>query len=214
MDEFAADLRTFAAARWPEVDWAGAVITAGAFHTVITPSDGPIARITTGTRFAERTEREAGILRTLHGHGLDLSLPRLLDGPLHQALWSAVLITRVPGRADPTALDEVRGAAYRTVLDAFAELAPRRYAALPEPRSWCGGRDWPELVGSELVPLLPASARRAARERVDAVMISEQDADRAVCHGDFGPHNLGNFSRRHDRGTLFDPDGRRSPISG
>ncbi|MFC7620864.1 aminoglycoside phosphotransferase family protein [Microlunatus sp. GCM10028923] len=292
MDESASELRTFASDHWPDVDWTGAVITSGAFHTVITPPDGPIARITTGTGFAGRTEREAGILRTFAGSGTSIPLPRLLDGPHHRDRWSAVLITRVPGRSDPADLEEVRGASYRTVLDAFAQLDPSQDMALPEPRSWCGGRQWPALVSAELVPLLPTSARGAARDRIEEVIITEQDAVPAVCHGDFGPHNLlwdvdgrvagvfdldhacvgdpaidlapligfhgadavaplcsaevlaramthratlslqvaaaaqlagstdlrdhalRNFSDRHDRGTLFDPNGRRSPIRG
>jgi hypothetical protein len=187
-----AELRPWAAERWPEVHWADAVVTSGAFHTVVVPSAGPVLRVSSTFDFTRRTEREAGILRTFAASMLPVPIPRLLDGPIVTAIWAGVLITRIAGhgRADTDELEPIRGDGYRHLLDAMTALDPQRLAALPEPRAWCGGGDWPELVRTELVPLLPGPAHRAAVIRVDDVLRAESGVERRVCHGDFGPHNL------------------------
>jgi Ser/Thr protein kinase RdoA (MazF antagonist) len=56
-------------------------------------------------------------------------------------------------------------------------------------RDWCGGPDWPSIVGTISRGLSPRE-RRAAARAVESVLEVERSVDPALVHGDFGLHNL------------------------
>jgi aminoglycoside phosphotransferase (APT) family kinase protein len=118
-------------------------------------------------------------------------IPQLLAEPITSTRWSGILISRVPG--GPYAggvLSSTQQAGYSNLLTALSALDPIAFVDLSPPRTWCGGAAWPELVSSDLTPLLPITARRSAAIRVSELIQAESIAQTSVCHGDFGPHNI------------------------
>lgn len=184
------DLRLLAAHRAPDRDWSGARSAHGAFHEVLV-GETAVLRVPRGRGGADRVRRETATLRTVGELLPRLPLPRVLplradaDGP-------AMLTSRLPG-SPAEDLREVTTAR----LDAYADLLGRLRAA-PGPalahrlpvRAWCGGRDWPRLVAEELVPRLPARHRPVAERALRELLAIEVTATPALCHGDFGPHNI------------------------
>lgn len=187
-----ARLRDYALAEWPGTDWGRAEIRVGAFHTVVIPPAGPILRLTTGSGFQSRAQREARTLRTMARISLPLPIPEVLSGPLGGDRWSATLVTRVPGTQadDVTTASAGRLQGYADLLAAFHAADTDAVRDLPPPRTWCGGQGWPAIVRHDLAPLLDSDVRRSAVERTEELLDSEDAGAGVVCHGDFGPHNI------------------------
>lgn len=165
----------------------------GAFHLVLTAPDGPSLRATLGERGRERSRREASTLVALGAAQLPLTIPQVLEGPLwvETARTWVTCLTTVPGSpaADLTECSAQRLSAYADILTAL-RAATSRCGALPPVRAWCGGKEWPEIVQRDLIPRLEPNVRDAAAKRVEAVLEAESPVDPALCHGDFGPHNI------------------------
>lgn len=192
MTDAQVQLRDYALAEWPGIDWARAEVRVGAFHTVAIPPTGPILRITTGNQFSIRAEREARILQAMARIALPVPIPHLLAGPVEADDGSATLITRMPGSQtdDVTTVNPGRIQSYVDLLAAFHAADPATMSDLPAPRTWCGGPQWPTLVRQELAPLLNVDARRSASDRIAQLLDTEDAGPGVVCHGDFGPHNI------------------------
>lgn len=191
-DDQQSRLRHYAHAAWPGIDWGGAEIRVGAFHTVVIPPAGPILRLTTGSGFESRAQREAKTLRTMARIALPVPIPEVLDGPVVGDGWSATLITRVPGAQtdDVTTANSGRLQGYADLLAALHAAEPGAVRELPPPRTWCGGREWLAIVRHDLAPLLDGDVRTSAVQRVEQLLDSEDAGADTVCHGDFGPHNI------------------------
>lgn len=184
-------VRAWAAEIWPQIDWQGAEVRNGAFHLVVLPHEGPILRATRGSGHATRMRRELGVLKTLERVGLSLPAPKPESEPFFDTDQSGVLVSWVPGHHGPDRdWDEALSWTYRKLLDELVAVDVAAVADLPEPRAWCGGSGWSNLITNELLGLLDASVRTAAVEAVSAVLEYEQAVEQRLCHGDFGPHNL------------------------
>ncbi|MFZ5872074.1 MAG: aminoglycoside phosphotransferase family protein [Actinomycetota bacterium] len=182
-------LRRWASCVWHDWDWTLAVHHHGAFHDVLVLRCGPVARIATGAQHGQRVAREASVLAILAALDLPVTVPRLVAEPVTHAGHSGVLTSRVPGRtitvaAWPDVRDQLLAA-----LDALRRSATGP-EPLPEPRQWCGGKAWPELVSAQLAPRLPPRAGAAATQVVDDVLEVERDVAPGLVHGDFGLHNV------------------------
>jgi aminoglycoside phosphotransferase (APT) family kinase protein len=190
--DFEAQVRQFALAAWPDFGWSQAEVRVGAFHTVAIPPDGPVLRLTTGSHFRRRAQREARTLQILTGIVLPVPIPRVLAGPVDSAHWSATLITRVPGAqaGDISRTSHQRTEAYAALLAALEATGTSALSSLPVPRTWCGGAEWPAIGQDDLIPLLDQDARRPALTRVWELLQVEDPGARVLCHGDFGPHNI------------------------
>lgn len=70
------------------------------------------------------------------------------------------------------------------IFEADVELG-----ALPKPRQWCGGADWPAIVGRVTGPL-EQQIRDASAGVVRDVLDAESSCEPMVVHGDFGLHNV------------------------
>lgn len=182
-------------AAWPAEQWEQAQEFIGAFHQVRLPSAQVAARIVVGDRGEERSAREARILRVVEGANLGIAHPALVAGPQliggPSPRW-AYLTTRVPGvpAEDLEECGAERLRHYARVLGELRSVDLERLSGLPEPRDWCGGRAWPELVRTRLAPRLDMEEAREAVRRAESVLEVEADAPAVFCHGDFGPHNL------------------------
>lgn len=123
-----AQLRSYARGSWPEYDWDSAELRVGAFHTVLIPPTGPVLRVATGSDFASRGEREAGVLRSIARVALPIPAPHVLAGPSVGHGWSATLISRVPGvpADDVTTTDRAQNRSYAELLRALRAVDPRQ----------------------------------------------------------------------------------------
>ncbi len=183
-------LRTWAAGRWPWVDWTGAEVRRGAFHQVVLSRGGPIMRGAVGNGHAARGAREVTTARGVAGLGLTTAVPSVLDGPLGDDDMTAVLISRVPGVHGPDRdWDADLADEYQRLFDQLTGVATSRLEALPGVRSWCGGQRWPEVVQQVTMPL-PRPLRALADRLVAALLEVEDDQPTTLVHGDFGPHNV------------------------
>jgi aminoglycoside phosphotransferase (APT) family kinase protein len=189
---FEALVRQFALAGWPDFDWSQAEVRVGAFHTVAVPPDGPVLRFTTGSHYRLRARREARTLQILTAVALPAPIPQVLAGPVDSDRWSATLITRVPGTEtdDLNRASHQRTETYADLLTALQATETATLSSLPAPRTWCGGTEWPDIVRSDLAPLLDQDARRQALTRVSELLEVEDPSASVLCHGDFGPHNI------------------------
>lgn len=188
----ARDPRDLAARLWPRWDWSAADLRQGAFHDVLIVRTGPVARIARGSDAEARTLREQSTLRTLTRAGIPLSIPETLESGPRTVSQGAVLMTRLVGEPadNPHDLSERRLADYRSLLQTLRSVPIAELSTLlPPPRAWCGGTAWPDLVETNLLPLLPRHVRTVAMQRVDALLASGSD-ETVLCHGDFGPHNI------------------------
>lgn len=174
---------------WPDLPWQHLTTAHGAFHQVLLLPPVAAIRIRTGRGHREQTVRELSTAAALADAGLPV--PRPLRSPASGQDWSAATVEHVDGDGrDPRSWAEDRGALL-TVLERWGAAGaahPELAEALPAARAWCGGARWPELV--EEITAGDQVAREAARQRIDAVLAGESEAEAGVVHGDFGLHNL------------------------
>jgi aminoglycoside phosphotransferase (APT) family kinase protein len=161
----------------------------GAFHQVAVSGD-VVARVASGKDHKQRVGCEALALQQTAAMDLPFDMPRLLSGPITIAGGSGILTTRVFGQQIEAARWSAVCDAFRTAIDALHQVPARRGAGLPSPRTWCGGRTWPDLVEGRLASHLPIDAARRAVVVVSDVLEAEQASPPTLVHGDFGLHNL------------------------
>lgn len=177
----------------PDLPWHAGARTHGAFHHVIVMPEAAV-RVRTGADREARTDAEIGLASLLAERGVPCPRPR--GAALHAATWSATVLDRVPGVALPgrdwaTERPLLEAAAQALVTVATADTAGLA-AALPRPRTWCGGEQWPAIV-TRIARALPRPARRRADSLIARLLADEADLDpsqRTLVHGDLGPHNL------------------------
>ena len=103
-----------------------------------------------------------------------------------------MLTSWVPGRHQTSATWSQVAEEISSLLRAVE--AGEAFAAvgeLSEPRAWCGGHRFPEVVTARLVPLLAGSGVREAADRVVGDMLAaEQMIAPVPVHGDLGMHNI------------------------
>ena len=104
---------------------------------------------------------------------------------------AGMLTSWIPGRHYADA-DWPQVAPQITALLRFVEAgeAFRADGELAEPRTWCGGHQFPHIVTELLLPLLSADARVAARQAVMDMLAAEQAVEPVPVHGDLGMHNI------------------------
>jgi aminoglycoside phosphotransferase (APT) family kinase protein len=122
--------------------------------------------------------------------GLTLDVPVLLAGPITTASGSGILTTRVSGQQVEAAVWSAVSDGFRTALDALHQVSEMSALELPSPRTWCGGRRWPDLVEDRLAGHFPAGVARRAIAVVNDVLTAERESSPTLVHGDFGLHNL------------------------
>ena len=210
------DLRAWANHAWPEHDWSVARVAHGAFHHVLLLST-VVARVATGDRGRQRTEREASVLAAVTALRLSVATPAVLGPPVTTYGRSGQRTTVVAG-------EHREQAPWREVREGFAALLSQ-LAAVPvadgrgvagageavmsssatgglgAPRQWCGGAAWPQLVTEHLAPHLSAAAGTAAGQVVAAVLAAERGVPAGFVHGDLGPHNV-LWTGRHISGLI------------
>lgn len=174
---------------WPDHNWADARVYHGAFHQIAVVGD-VVARFADGHDHRERVGREALIVQRIARMSLTLDVPGLLAGPITTASGSGILTTRVPGHQIEAGVWSAVSDGFRTALDSLHQVPEMSALELPSPRTWCGGRRWPELVEKRLAPRFPAPVARRAIAVVNDVLAAEQASSPTLVHGDFGLHNL------------------------
>lgn len=186
-------VRTFAARHWPDFDWSAATLRHGAFHDVLVCVDGPVLRMAGGGDHESRAAREARTMLTLATSSLRTRTPLPLSGVISEYGRSGVLTTAIAGVERPDqAWDDQLHAAYRGLLDDLARVPVTELGCLDPARTWCGGQEWPTIVGKRLCPLLTAEIAAAAEAVVHEVIDLGlgPEPDRGLVHGDFGRHNI------------------------
>lgn len=174
---------------WPDLPWATARQAHGAFHIVIVLAPAAVIRLRTGRDHAGATRREVSVAAILASAGSPIPAPR--GEPVITSDWSASLYEYVDGTAlEPAGWTQDRDLVLALLqdLEEAASRHPQLRHRLPPVRSWCGGAAWP-LIVEELTAGDP-QLRSAARVRINALLDQESQAELALVHGDFGPHNI------------------------
>ncbi len=181
-----------AEALWPSYSWKGAHRHHGAFHEVIRSTDGPLARIPLGSHAEERARREYNIKKAFEQISFPVPVPKALSEPTVAAGRVFTLVSKVPGEpsSDFNTINDDRLAAYRLLLDGFHTATVPEGGLIPETNTWCGGKNWHELITGELWDRVPNEHRKAATDSIEASTSYEDTVPAVLCHGDFGPHNI------------------------
>ncbi|GAB3417088.1 protein kinase family protein [Flindersiella endophytica] len=177
---------------WPAYSWQNAHLHQSCFHDVAVLAPEVVGRASRHGERTERVAREHRILDALVDVRLPYDVPRPLSGVVSRNGRTGMLISFVGGEPRPDIAWEAAAGQIRLAMAAMAQVAPGPLSdRLPEPRSWCGGRRWPELVRQRLLPRLPHELRSVAGDVVANVLDAAQIAGSAqLVHGDFGPHNF------------------------
>lgn len=176
-------------AHWPELHRSELIPTHGAYHQVGVFPGVAVVRVSTGAGHHSRSLREAASLTAIGVLRLPAEVPHVL-GPVKSGHgWSAVALSYLPGRRRQAEDFSEVGTELGRVLNAIHAVPAERCAGLPPVREWCGGADWPSLVG-RICAKLGRPLRSTALDAVRAVLGSEAGAPVTLVHGDFGMHNL------------------------
>jgi hypothetical protein len=173
---------------WPDRSWSGSRTVHGAFHQVVLAGKHA-ARMARGADHRARVQREAHLLRAAGRVSLRYSVPLLIDGPVSRGNRTGFLTTVVAGEPRESGhWPEVRDG----LLAILGELALVQLpdAAAPSARTWCGGPDWPGIVGDRLGRHIPDGLTGQAAAVVTSVVAVEQESSPGFVHGDFGLHNI------------------------
>jgi Ser/Thr protein kinase RdoA (MazF antagonist) len=178
---------------WPGYEWRAAQAHHGAFHDVLVIHGHVVARLARRGRGVARLVEEHHIFSVFAARQPRLITPRALS-PVHTASQggAGMLTSWVPGRHQTSASWPQVAQEISCLLRAV-ESGEAFDAAdgLPEPRAWCGGQRFPEVVAHRLVPLLPDSdVRDAAHRAVLDMLTAEQTIVAVPVHGDLGMHNI------------------------
>lgn len=179
---------------WPQYEWRKAEVHRGAFHDVLVLPGQVVARLV-------RHARAAAAARLLEEHRAFSVFtskqpcwitPRALSAVRTAPHGGAGMLTSwVPGHHQTSATwsqvtEEIscllRAVEAGEAFDAGGELA--------EPRAWCGGRRFPEVVTGRLAPLLPGGVRETANQVVGDMLAAEEKVGPVAVHGDLGMHNI------------------------
>jgi aminoglycoside phosphotransferase (APT) family kinase protein len=177
---------------WPEYGWQGSDVHEACFHDVAVRPLDVAGRVSCHGEQTERVEREHRIMDLLADIPLPFDVPRPLSGVVTRDGRTGMLTSFVDGehRAD-TEWEKAAGQ-IGNAMAAFAQVTHSPWTErLPAPRSWCGGRRWPELVHERLLARLSGDLQRIAATVVAGVLEVEKAAGTPqLVHGDFGPHNM------------------------
>jgi hypothetical protein len=174
---------------WPDHDWSAATTHHGAFHEVLVLPGHVTARVSKWSDRRGRVAAEHRVLSLLAAAGR-WAIPATLGEPRSSPGGHAgMLTTCVPGhRREDVVWPDVAGELGMLLAALAAGQVFTISGELPPARTWCGGPDFPELVRTVLVPLLPVEARGRLRTLRPAVLDEERGA--VPVHGDLGPHNI------------------------
>lgn len=177
---------------WPLYSWQGAHVLEACFHEVAVQAPEVVGRVSCHGVQTERVQREHRVLELLADVRLPYDLPRPLSGVVSRNGRTGMLTSFVAGEQRPDIEWQSAAGQIRNALAAFAQVTPGPWAdRMPEPRSWCGGRRWPELVHQRLLHRLPRDLQPLASAVVTDVLDAEKTAAKTqLVHGDFGPHNI------------------------
>jgi Phosphotransferase enzyme family len=178
---------------WPEYEWWRAEAHHGAFHDVLVIRGRVVARLARHPGSVDRLADEHRILSVFSARQPRWLTPRALS-PVRRAsrTCGGMLTSWVPGRHQtagrwPHVAEEI----FRLLQAVEAGEAFETVGGLSEPRAWCGGYRFPQIVADCLVPLLTGSGvREAAHQVVLDMLAAEQTAVPAPIHGDLGMHNI------------------------
>jgi hypothetical protein len=177
---------------WPQYGWQDADVHEACFHDVAVWAPEVVGRVSCHGDQTERVQREHRVLELLGEVQLPYDLPRPLSGVVSRGGRTGMLTSFVAGEHRPGIGWDLAVTQIRNALTAFAQVTHGQLTGrLPEPRSWCGGRQWAELVHERLLPRLRPELQVLAISVVADVLEAEKAAgDPQFVHGDFGPHNI------------------------
>lgn len=176
---------------WPQYSWQDADVHEACFHDVAVRAPEVVGRVSCHGEQTERVQREHRVLELLGDVQLPYDLPRPLSGVVSRSGRTGMLTSFVAGEHRPGIDWETAVAQIRNALVAFAQVTPEQWTdRLPEPRSWCGGHRWSELVHERLLPRLPPDLQLLANTVIADVLEAEAAGVTQFVHGDFGPHNV------------------------
>ncbi|AYF75659.1 aminoglycoside phosphotransferase family protein [Nocardia yunnanensis] len=175
---------------WPDHDWARAMLRKGCFHHVAVTGTA-VARVSCHGTQPERLAREHAVLSALEGLALPVECPRPLSTVVDRGGYSGMLVSVVPGAERSDWGWEALGGGLGELMRQLHEVEiVVGEGVLPAPRSWCGGRGWPDIVEDQVIAGLVPEVARVARVVVEDLLAAEADAQFGFVHGDFGPHNV------------------------
>lgn len=147
-----------------------------------------VVRVASGKNHRMQTKREHETLRAFQQADLAFRFPSVLAEPVNTSTWSASASSFIAGQHKPTLT-------WAEIREPFAQIvesirnASVMPGALPRPRQWCGGSDWPDLVARITEPF-ERQVRQASLDVVQQVLQIESSCEPAIVHGDFGLHNV------------------------